>query len=44
MSIRVNNPVAFDRFGPMLLGVFPLMVMFVVTSVATLRERTTGAL
>jgi hypothetical protein len=33
-----------DRFGPMLLGVFPLMVMFVVTSVATLRERTTGTL
>jgi ABC-2 type transport system permease protein len=35
---------AFDRLGPMLLGVFPFVVMFVVTSVATLRERTTGTL
>lgn len=40
----INNPAGFDRFGPMLLGVFPLVVMFVVTSVATLRERTTGTL
>jgi len=40
----INNPVAFDQFGPMLLGVFPLVVMFVVTSVATLRERTPGTL
>lgn len=40
----INNPVAFDRFGPMLLGVFPFVVMFVITSVATLRERTTGTL
>jgi ABC-2 type transport system permease protein len=35
---------AFDRLGPMLLGVFPFVVMFVVTSVATLRERTNGTL
>ncbi len=34
----------FDRIGPMLLGVFPLVVMFVVTSVATLRERAGGTL
>lgn len=34
----------FDRIGPMLLGVFPLVVMFVVTSVATLRERSGGTL
>lgn len=33
-----------DQFGPLLLGVFPLTVMFVVTSVATLRERTSGTL
>jgi len=26
-----NNPVEFDLFGPMLLGVFPFVVMFVVT-------------
>jgi ABC-2 type transport system permease protein len=40
----INNPAGFDRFGSMLLGVFPLVVMFVVTSVATLRERSTGTL
>ena len=40
----INNPAEFDRFGPMLLGVFPFVVMFVVTSVATLRERSTGTL
>ncbi len=33
-----------DQFGPILLGLFPLVVMFIVTSVATLRERTTGTL
>jgi len=34
----------FDQFGPPLLGIFPLIVMFLVTSVATLRERTSGTL
>ncbi|HYN30134.1 MAG TPA: ABC transporter permease [Dermatophilaceae bacterium] len=34
----------FDRVGPALLGVFPFVVMFIVTSVATLRERTSGTL
>jgi ABC-2 type transport system permease protein len=34
----------FDRAGPALLGVFPMVVMFVVTSVATLRERQSGTL
>ena len=34
----------FDQIGGPLLGVFPFVVMFVVTSVATLRERTTGTL
>ena len=34
----------FDRIGPALLGVFPFVVMFLVTSVATLRERTSGTL
>ncbi|GAC1445610.1 MAG: ABC transporter permease [Mycobacteriales bacterium] len=37
-------PGAFDRAGPALLAVFPLTTMFVVTSVATLRERTSGTL
>jgi ABC-2 type transport system permease protein len=34
----------FNRFGPPLLGIFPLIVMFLVTSVATLRERANGTL
>lgn len=33
-----------NRSGPMLVGAFPLIVVFVVTSVATLRERQTGTL
>jgi ABC-2 type transport system permease protein len=35
---------AFDNLAPMLLGIFPFTVMFLVTSVATLRERTAGTL
>jgi ABC-2 type transport system permease protein len=38
-----DTPV-FDRIGAALLGVFPFVVMFIVTSVATLRERTSGTL
>ena len=34
----------FDRLGAPLLGVFPLIVMFLVTSVTTLRERQSGTL
>ena len=30
-----------NRIGPALLGVFPFVVMFIVTSVATLRGRST---
>ncbi|HET7398887.1 MAG TPA: ABC transporter permease [Intrasporangium sp.] len=41
--IYADTPV-FDRIGPALLGVFPMVVMFVVTSVATLRERQSGTL
>lgn len=37
-------PGRFDRVGPQLLGILPFTVMFVVTSVATLRERRTGTL
>jgi ABC transporter DrrB family efflux protein len=39
-----DTPQLFDRIGPALLGVFPFIVMFLVTSVATLRERTSGTL
>jgi ABC-2 type transport system permease protein len=34
----------FDRVGPALVGIFPFVSMFVVTSIAMLRERTTGTL
>ncbi|UDY23869.1 ABC transporter permease [Nocardioides sp. Kera G14] len=34
----------FDRLGPALLAIFPLFVMFLVTSVTTLRERSSGTL
>ncbi len=41
--IYLDTPV-FDRVGAPLLGVFPFVVMFLVTSIATLRERRTGTL
>ncbi|KQZ75815.1 ABC transporter permease [Nocardioides sp. Root151] len=34
----------FDRLGPALLAMFPFIIMFLVTSVTTLRERTSGTL
>lgn len=34
----------FDRLGPALLAMFPFIVMFLVTSVTTLRERSSGTL
>ena len=39
-----SAPWVFDRIGPMLLALFPFTVMFVVTSVAMLRERAGGTL
>ncbi|WP_119728237.1 ABC transporter permease [Thermomonospora amylolytica] len=39
-----DQPALFDRVGPILLGVFPFIIMFIVTSVGTLRERTGGTL
>lgn len=37
-------PGGFDRVAPIILGIFPLLMMFLVTSIVTLRERTTGVL
>lgn len=34
----------FDRIGPPMLALFPFVVMFLITSVTTLRERQTGTL
>ncbi|MEV7482407.1 ABC transporter permease [Streptomyces halstedii] len=39
-----GSPDTFDTIGASLLGIFPLITMFLVTSIATLRERTSGTL
>lgn len=39
-----HQPAVFNAIAPMILGIFPLIVMFVVTSIAMLRERRTGTL
>lgn len=39
-----GSPRVFDSIGASLLGIFPLITMFLVTSIATLRERTSGTL
>jgi ABC-2 type transport system permease protein len=39
-----SNPFLFDKVGGALLALFPFTTMFLVTSVAMLRERTTGTL
>lgn len=44
MRFVVNSEQAFEQSAPSLLAIFPFIVMFLITSVATLRERTTGTL
>jgi ABC-2 type transport system permease protein len=39
-----GQPSTFDRIGLIMLGVFPFTIMFLITSIAMLRERTTGTL
>jgi ABC-2 type transport system permease protein len=39
-----NTEPVFNNLAPMVLGIFPLIAMFLVTSIATLRERTIGTL
>jgi ABC transporter DrrB family efflux protein len=39
-----ESPGAFDRIGGPLVGLFPFITMFLVTSITMLRERTTGTL
>ncbi|MGH3317178.1 MAG: ABC transporter permease [Nocardioidaceae bacterium] len=39
-----GNELVFNQFGPPLLALFPFIVMFLVTSVTTLRERSSGTL
>jgi ABC-2 type transport system permease protein len=39
-----GQPLVFQRVGVPLVGIFPLVSMFLVTSITMLRERTTGTL
>jgi ABC-2 type transport system permease protein len=39
-----NQPQTFDRIGAPMIGLFPLIMMFLITSIAMLRERTSGTL
>ena len=39
-----GQPETFDRVGGPLVGIFPFTSMFLVTSIAMLRERTSGTL
>ena len=39
-----GQPETFARVGPALVGIFPFVSMFLVTSIAMLRERTSGTL
>jgi ABC-2 type transport system permease protein len=43
LSEMLGGP-QFDRLGAPMLGMFPFITMFLVTSIAMLRERTTGTL
>jgi ABC-2 type transport system permease protein len=40
----LEDGAAFNRVGAPMVGLFPLIVMFLVTSITMLRERTTGTL
>jgi ABC-2 type transport system permease protein len=39
-----SQPQLFATLAPMLLGIFPMVMMFLITSIATLRERRSGTL
>jgi len=39
-----GSPMVFNRVGPQMLGIFPFVIMFLVTSVTMVRERTSGTL
>ncbi|HTK61178.1 MAG TPA: ABC transporter permease [Pseudonocardia sp.] len=44
ISQMLNSQPAFNKTGLTLLGIFPFTLMFLVTSIAMLRERTSGTL
>lgn len=39
-----GTPIIFDHVGASLLGIFPFVIMFLITSITTLRERTSGTM
>lgn len=39
-----GQPAVFENIAPMYLGIFPMVMMFMVTSIVTLRERSGGTL
>jgi ABC-2 type transport system permease protein len=39
-----DTPKLFDAIAPALLGVFPFVIMFLITSITTLRERISGTM
>jgi ABC-2 type transport system permease protein len=43
-EVYVHQPATFNRVGGPLVGLFPFIVMFLITSITMLRERTTGTL
>jgi ABC-2 type transport system permease protein len=43
-QLFVGNPAVFQRVGVPMLGLFPLISMFLVTSITMLRERVSGTL
>jgi len=44
MRYVLDSKAAFEQVAPALLAIFPFIIMFLITSVATLRERSTGTL
>jgi ABC-2 type transport system permease protein len=43
-TLRPGAPRTFDRIGPIMLAIFPFVIMFLLTSITMLRERTSGTL
>jgi ABC-2 type transport system permease protein len=44
LRFMFNSELVFNRVAPAVLGIFPFVIMFLLTSIATLRERTSGTL
>lgn len=42
--LYTDNLMIFDSIAPALLGIFPFTIMFIITSITTLRERTSGTM